>query len=190
MKYYGDIALGKTLTFLFTATDSTGLATDITTTPVVSVYKDAGTTEFTTGASIAKFDDRAGVYLVTIDTASGYTAGSDYTIVITSESTIGTILIKGYIVGSFSIQNRTGSYSNPSMIVDVEADTMDKMIVQLWSRFFKKVVKNKTTSEILVMADDGSILTMQNYAENTTGTGLISGDTIDYVDNIASGSNK
>lgn len=180
MKYYGDIKLGKTITWLFTATDSTGAVATITN-PSVKVYENADAVEITAGASIANFDSNTGLYLISIvaTTANGFESGKDYTVVLDGTSAIGSVTIADYVVGAFSIENRNGTYGYPDMPIG-EATNISDMIVQIWSRFFKKVVKDKTDKEIRVVDTNGTILSNQNYYE---------GATEDYVDEIGTGSN-
>jgi hypothetical protein len=91
---------------------SAGVATTLSNSPVVSVYKDNGTTESTAGVTLtADFDARTGLNHVRITTASDtsfYSGGSDFQCVITTGQIAGTNVI-GYVVGHFTIHNRSQS---------------------------------------------------------------------------------
>ncbi len=109
---FGDIAAAQVLYFHFTTRQfSTG--TPITASSLaVSVYKDDGTTESTSGVATTfsgGFDGRAGLVSVKIDTSTDgtfYAAGHDFSVVVTG-GTADSVSIVGEVVGYFSIQNRS-----------------------------------------------------------------------------------
>jgi hypothetical protein len=109
--YYGDIALEATIDLKFTTRSfSTGAPTTLSGTPVVSAYVDNGTTEITAGITLtADFDGRTGLNNVRVvaTAANGYTAGTNVQLVITT-GTVGGVSVVGEVVGSFSIQARSG----------------------------------------------------------------------------------
>jgi hypothetical protein len=106
MSYHGNIASQQTLYFFFT-TNALGVPTTLAGTPVLSVYKDDGTTQTTTGPTlVADFDGVTGLNSVKIVTTNAfYATGHDYSVVITT-GTVGGVSAVGYVVGTFSIQNR------------------------------------------------------------------------------------
>jgi hypothetical protein len=106
MSYHGNIASQQTLYFTFT-TNALGVPTTLAGTPVLSVYKDDGTTQTTTGPTlVADFDGVTGLNSVKIVTTNAfYATGHDYSVVITT-GTVGGVSAVGYVVGTFSIQNR------------------------------------------------------------------------------------
>ncbi len=111
-KYIGDFKVGQTIRFKFNTSDTLAGAT-------LSVYKDNGTTEVTTGVVLtADFDSRADYHLVVITTTADlafYAAGSDFDITITA-GTVGGVSAIGQVVRSFSIENR----SVQNVITDTE----------------------------------------------------------------------
>ncbi len=108
MQYLGDITSGTTIRGSFNTRTAAGTPITLGGTPVLSVYKDAGTTETTTGVTLTvDFDSRTGHHVFAVVTTDGfYSTGSDYRVVITTGTVDGTSVV-GTEVGSFSIQNRT-----------------------------------------------------------------------------------
>lgn len=111
MSYLGDIAPSQVLDTKFTTVAaSTGAPTTLSGSPAISVYKTNSTTESTSGITLtADFDSVTGLNHVRIDTSSDgtfYAAGGDFQIVITTGTVGGTSAV-GYVVGEFSINNRT-----------------------------------------------------------------------------------
>lgn len=93
MHYLGDYAPGSTVRQMFNTSDSNGASITGSTDGTISVYKDGGTTQSTTGVtSTEDFDALTGVHLVAIDTSADgtfYSTGSDF-IVVLSGATIDT----------------------------------------------------------------------------------------------------
>jgi hypothetical protein len=112
MQYLGDITSGTTIRGSFNTRTAAGVPITLGGTPVLSVYKDAGTTETTTGVTLTvDFDSRTGHHVFAVVTTDGfYSTGSDYRVVITTGTVDGTSVV-GTEVGSFSIQNRTDGLS-------------------------------------------------------------------------------
>lgn len=108
MQYLGDITTGTTIRGSFNTRTAAGVPITLGGSPVLSVYKDAGTTETTTGVTLTvDFDSRTGHHVFAVATSDAfYATGSDYRIVITTGTVDGTSVV-GTEVGSFSIQNRT-----------------------------------------------------------------------------------
>lgn len=104
--YQGDI-LDDTSVDLYFNTSVNGVPTTLSGTPAVSIYKDNGTTEFTTGVTLtADFDSRTGlnqIRIVTTDAA--YATGGTYHVIITT-GTVGGVSVVGTVVGSFTIEHR------------------------------------------------------------------------------------
>jgi hypothetical protein len=107
MQYLGDITSGTTIRGSFNTRTASGVPITLGGTPVLSVYKDAATTETTTGVTLTvDFDSRTGHHVFAVVTTDGfYATGSDYRVVITTGTVDGTSVV-GTEVGSFSIQNR------------------------------------------------------------------------------------
>lgn len=108
MHYHGDILLGDTINFLFNTASSTGAPTTLSGSPVVKAYLGTSTTEITGGITLtADFDSVTGLNLVTVvaTSANGYSQHQDVTLVITT-GTVSGVSVVGYVIGSFSIQNR------------------------------------------------------------------------------------
>ena len=76
--------------------------------PVVSIYKDNGTTQFTTGVTLAtNFDGVTGLNNLNIDPSDvAYSAGSNFQAIITT-GTVGGVTAVGLPVASFSIRARS-----------------------------------------------------------------------------------
>src|SRR5690554_3298988 len=106
MQYLGDKSPGSTITFWFTTADSDGVPTALSS-GAVSVYKDNSNTESTSGVTLtASADGVTGANRVTIDTSadgSFYSAGSDFSVIITAGTVDGTSVV-GYVVGRFTLR--------------------------------------------------------------------------------------
>ena len=108
MSYHGDFTLGSTFDIKFTTIDA-GIPTTLSGTPVVSAYVDNDTTQLTAGITLsADFDNVTGLNNVRVVATSGngYATGKNYTLVITT-GTVGGKSAVGYVVGAFSIENRS-----------------------------------------------------------------------------------
>ncbi len=113
MSYLGDIAVSQILYTKFTTTaPSTGAPTTLSGSPVISIYKDDGDTESTSGITLTvDADSRTGMNKLKIDTSSDgtfYATGHDFQIVITT-GTVSGVSAVGYVVGEFSISNRVSN---------------------------------------------------------------------------------
>ncbi len=110
MAYQGDIKLGQTIDFKFTTVQTTGAPFTLAGSPVLSAYPTNSTTQLTAGITLTvDFDSVTGMNHVRVvaSTGNGYATASDYDIVITT-GTVNGVSVVGYVVGSFSIQNRIG----------------------------------------------------------------------------------
>src|SRR3990167_6308879 len=106
--YIGDFALSSTIYKKFTTIDSTGLPVTVGGTLTVAAYPNDSTTEITAGITATEdFDTRTGLHNITIVATSGngYATATDYSVVITV-GTVDAISVVGYVVFSFSLENR------------------------------------------------------------------------------------
>jgi len=117
--YYGDFAVGDTVHMMWNTFSSTGASVTRATNGTISVYKGSSTTQTTTGVTdMEDFDSLTGVHLAIIDTSSSagfYTAGNNYTVVL-SAATIDGVTVNG-AVGAFSLDNRLTSSEIASQVV-------------------------------------------------------------------------
>lgn len=107
MSHLGDYNTGVTIYGKFTTfRPSTGAPYTLAGTPALSVYKDASTTQSTSGVTLtADFDSVTGLNHFTIDTSADgtfYSAGSNFSVVITT-GTVDSVSVVGSVVGSFSL---------------------------------------------------------------------------------------
>ncbi len=107
-QYLGDLALSSLVQLKFTTADSTGAPIVLAGTPAISMYKGSSLTQTTTGVSLTvSFDSVVGLNHVTIDTSDAfYTTATDFQVVITT-GTVDGVSAVGYVVGSFSLNNRS-----------------------------------------------------------------------------------
>lgn len=113
MSYRGDIAIGSTIDWKFTSIDA-GIPTSVSG-AFVAAYPDNSTTEVTAGITFTgDFDSRVGLNNIRVAATlgNGYAAGSNYDVVMIS-GTVGGKSLVGYILGSFSIQNRYSASGDP-----------------------------------------------------------------------------
>ncbi len=109
MAYLGDITLGDTLDFKFSTVGTTGAPTTLAGTPVVSAYVGNSTTQITAGITLTvDFDAVTGLHSVRVvaSGANGFAAQTNVDLVITT-GTVGGTSVVGYVIGSFSIENRS-----------------------------------------------------------------------------------
>jgi hypothetical protein len=108
LNYLGDFASQANVICYFNTHKSDGTPITLAGTPAISVYKDDGTTETTTGPTLTvDFDSRTGAHCAKIVTTDGfYSSGHDYKIMITS-GTVDGVSVVGTVVGEFSIENRS-----------------------------------------------------------------------------------
>ena len=109
MNYRGDIRLGDTIDVKFTTTDTSGVPATLGGTPAVSAYVGNSTTEITAGITLTvDFDARTGLHNVRVVASSGngFATATNVDLVITA-GTVGGASVVGYVIGSFSIENRS-----------------------------------------------------------------------------------
>ncbi len=106
--YIGDYDASTVIYTKFsTFQPSTGATFILSGSPAIAVYKDASTTESTSGATItANFDSKTGLNHIAIDTSSDgtfYSAGSNFDVVL-SAGTVDSVSVAGAAVASFSLR--------------------------------------------------------------------------------------
>ena len=109
MAYLGDITLGDTIDLKFSTVGTTGAPTTLAGSPVVSAYVGNSATQITAGITLSvDFDGVTGLHNVRVvaSGANGYAAQTNVDLVITA-GTVGGTSVVGYVVGSFSIENRS-----------------------------------------------------------------------------------
>lgn len=107
--YHGDIRLGDTLDLKFCTVQSTGAPTTLAGSPVISAYPANSTTQLTAGITLSvDFDSVTGLNNVRVVASSGngYLTATNYVLVITT-GTVNSVSAVGYVIGSFSIENRS-----------------------------------------------------------------------------------
>ena len=122
MAYIGDFRLESTFDLKFTTiANSTGAPTILDGSPVISAYVGNSTTQITAGITLTvDFDGVTGLNNVRVVAtgANGYATASNYQLVITT-GTVGGTSVVGYVVGQFSIENRS------ALMPTVAARTLD-----------------------------------------------------------------
>jgi hypothetical protein len=122
-------AAGSIFNFVFTAFGTDGAAANFDAAPSVAVCEDATATEITAGASVAKFGDRAGLYVVTVDTDNaGYSDGHDYSVILTAGA-VGGVSLAGSVVGVFELGSDIDLGSVPESLAAIQAQTDQLVIV-------------------------------------------------------------
>jgi hypothetical protein len=106
MMYLGDYAEDETVYFLWSTNAADGSSITRATNGTVSVYKDNGTTQTTTGVTDTEdFDTLTGIHACTIATTDAfYTTGTDYSVVLSAATIDGKTV--NAVLAHFSIQNR------------------------------------------------------------------------------------
>jgi hypothetical protein len=126
MQHLGDFAVGATIDLKFTTVNTSGVPTQLAGSPAAHVYKANGTTENNTGLTLTvDFDARTGLNHVRIDTsqdATFYAAGGEFQVVLTT-GTVGGSSVVGYVVGTFSLRNRSLENRVPAALVGGRMDS-------------------------------------------------------------------
>lgn len=109
MSYRGDYVAGDVVDFKFTTITSTGGGVTLSGSPDLIIYKDNSTTGSTAGITLTvDFAGVTGLNHVRVQTTgstSFYVNGSEFGVSVSTGTVSGTS-IKGYIIGSFSLQHR------------------------------------------------------------------------------------
>lgn len=109
MTHLGSYYPGQTVDFEFNTVDSTRALVAMAGSPALAVWKDGGTTEFTTGLTLTEaFDTTAGFHRVVIDTSNAvYTNGSFFTVGFTA-GTVDSVSVVKRVLRSFRIEEWPG----------------------------------------------------------------------------------
>lgn len=109
MLYCGDFPSQQTVYIYFTSHKADGTPIVLAGTPALNVYKDNVATPYTTAGDLvltASINSVVGLNCAAITTTNAFFAvGHDYKAVL-SAGTVDSVSVVGYMVGSFSIQNR------------------------------------------------------------------------------------
>jgi len=107
--YLGDFRTGKVVRKMWNSNAIAGESITRATNGTISVYKDGGVTQSTTGVTDTEdFDSLTGVHLVAIDTSADgtfYSAGSDFEVVLAAATIDGKVI--NATLFSFSLENRS-----------------------------------------------------------------------------------
>lgn len=108
--YLGDFPVGATVRHLWATAQGDGASVTRATNGTVSVYKDLGTTQSTTGVTDTEdFDALTGVHAVAVDMSSDgtfYSSGSDFTAVLSAATIDGKVV--NTPICTWSVNNRAG----------------------------------------------------------------------------------
>jgi hypothetical protein len=106
----GDIAAGSIIDFKFNTVTNTGAPITLGGSAALACYKDNSLTQSTAGLTLSiDFDSETGLHNVRVDTSADgtfYAAASNFQVVL-SVGTVNGIDVAGYVVGEFSIANRS-----------------------------------------------------------------------------------
>ena len=131
MAHLGDITLGDTIDFKFSTVGTTGAPTTLAGSPVVSAYVGNSTTQLTAGITLSvDFDGVTGLHSVRVvaSGANGYAAQTNVDLVITT-GTVGGTSVVGYVIGSFSIENRSTQLLATAAALAVVDGVVDSILV-------------------------------------------------------------
>ena len=169
MAYHGDILSQQTLYFTFT-TNAAGVPTKLDGGADLYVFKDDSTTQTQTGTTlVVDLDGVTGLNSVKIQTTDAfYAVGHDYSVVIAT-GTVGGVSAIGYVVGAFSIENRSALRLNsaiPDSYAAHEAQpTMSQAVLEILQFLTEKTVSSTTVS---VKKPDGSTAVMEFTLNSAT----------------------
>jgi len=107
--YRGDYRAGDIVRVPVTFVDTGGAPSTPGVSPAVVAYRDSDLDETTAGITLTTaFDGRPGYCLATVNSAlwGSWAGGHDFSMVM-SAGTVGAVSLNGYLIGSFSIENRS-----------------------------------------------------------------------------------
>ena len=168
MAWLGDITLGDTLDFKFSTVGTTGAPTTLAGSPVVSAYVGNSTTQLTAGVTLTvDFDGVTGLHSVRVvaSAGNGYAAQTNVDLVITT-GTVGGTSVVGYVIGSFSIENRSTQALATAANLAVVAGYLDTEIA---------AIKAKTDNLPAAPAAVGDIPTAVENADALLGRNVSGG---------------
>ena len=168
MAYLGDITLGDTIDFKFSTVGTTGAPTTLAGTPAVSAYVGNSTTQLTAGITLTvDFDGVTGLHNVRVvaSGANGYAAQTNVDLVVTT-GTVGGTSVVGYVIGSFSIENRSTQALATAANLAVVAGYLDTEIA---------AIKAKTDNLPAAPAAVGDIPTAVQNADALLGRNVSGG---------------
>lgn len=172
--YIGDFFPAVTVYHKFNTQSTVGVPTTLSGTPVIKIYKDASTTESTSGVSLtADFDSITGLNHVSIDTstdATFYATGHDFQIVVTT-GTVSGQSVAGTVVGRFSLGNRPVNATQVGGQTAVpDPDLITNIAAAVWATTLNELSSAPSTASITanqaVMA-----LAMERLNKVTTANG-------------------
>lgn len=134
MTYLGDFHKGATVHHKFTTVNTTPVPATLAGSPVVSCYEDNSTTQTTAGITLTvDFDSVTGMHHIAVDTSNAaYSRLKDYQIVLTA-GTVGGNSVAGYVLATFSIDNRMGSKGRSVSALGANIDDHSEAAVVLAS---------------------------------------------------------
>jgi hypothetical protein len=166
MAYLGDLTLGETLDFKFSTVGTTGAPTTLAGTPVVSAYVGNSTTQITAGITLTvDFDGVTGLHNVRVvaSGANGHAAQTNVDLVITT-GTVGGTSVVGYVVGSFSIENRSTQALATAANLAVVAGYLDTEIAAIKAKTDNLPAAPAATGDIPTAVENADALLGRNVS--------------------------
>ena len=159
MAYLGNYKEDATVYFLWHSTDGSGASITRATDGTISVYKDNGVAQSTSGITDTEdFDSLTGVHACTIDLSSHtfYAIGADYSVVLSAATIDGQTV--NAVLAHFSIENRFDDI-NLSQAIATFTGSPDTVGEAFW--FMRQIQKNKlkydkATNQMILYEDDGT----------------------------------
>lgn len=154
--YYGDIGLEDAIDFHFPTVDTSGLPTTLAGSPSLRAYVGNSAGEITAGITLdVNWDGQVGSHHVRVvaSGAFGFAAHTDVTLKIAAGTVGGTSAV-GYIVGSFSIENRRTAVAKAVWDEDLVAH-----IAALGAGYTLLLAQAQTQSMQLTLGTQGDGLT-------------------------------
>lgn len=207
MKYLGDYAEDyATLNFKFTTHQADGTPYAMADTPVVSVYKANDITQSVAGVTLSQaFDGVVGLHNVLIDLSADafYAVANDYSVVLTA-GTCDSISLAGYVLATFSIENRNvkaavtsiaanaittaaindGAITNAKVAddVDVNVKTITANAITATAINADAITDAKVAADVTIASVSGAVGSVTGAVGSVTGgTGLSAQETRDAM---------
>lgn len=170
--YLGDFIEDDTVHFLWSTNSSLGASITRATNGTVSVYKDNGVSQTTTGVTDTEdFDSLTGIHACTIDLSSDafYATGANYSVVLSGATIDGQTV--NAVLAHFSIQNRYNdiTVAEPAGIF-AWPSTLGTIMGWLGAVSRNKLTQTETTQTVRNDADSADIAASTVSDNGTTFT--------------------
>ena len=166
--YRGDFSPGQNIDIFWNSYNSLG-APVTRSQGTITVYKDNGTTETSTGVTdTLNFDSKTGLHLARVSSASStpfYTAGSDFAVYVSGDTIDGQFFAG--VVGTFSLANRhfsIATYAELTAVPTATGPTIPQMVQ--WNYTLSRSSQRQTATAATVYTSANTLIATSNTTDD------------------------